>query len=274
MKWLIVNADDLGISDRRNQGILEAHRKGIVTSASLLPYGEAFAGALKILRATPSLDVGLHLNLSEGEPLVLGHKTLVGPDGRFWGKEEARRRAREGLFDPAEVEREAEAQIDLLRQARLTPSHVNGHQHIHIYGALPEAIARAASRHGVRCFRCPADTMIPPLAVLDQERLAQVEDYRRHALRAAEVYGRAKLRSTEHFGGVALSHHLTLENLMAVLKELPAGLSELMVHPGYADAEDGFSGPDRERELRALTDPRLKILLRQQGIELTSWAKL
>jgi len=273
MKWLIVNADDLGISERRNQGILEAHRKGIVTSASLLAYGPAYTGALKLVRATPSLDVGLHFNLSEGEPLVLGHKTLVAPGGKFWGKEESRRRAKDGLFDPREVEREAEAQIDLLKQARLNVSHINGHQHIHIYGALPEAISRAASRLGVRCFRCPVDTMVGPV-VMDPERMTQVEEYRRHALRAADVYGRVKMRSTEHFGGIALSHHMTLENFIAVIKDLPAGLSEIMVHPGYADAKDGFPGPDRERELRTLTDPRLKILLQQQQVQLTAWSKL
>src|SRR6185503_13398424 len=77
MKWLVVTADELGLSTKRNQGIVDAHCKGIVTSASMLAYGPAFREAVKIAKALPALDIGLHLNLSEGEPLVLGHKTLV-----------------------------------------------------------------------------------------------------------------------------------------------------------------------------------------------------
>jgi predicted glycoside hydrolase/deacetylase ChbG (UPF0249 family) len=273
MKWLIVNADDFGISERRNQGILEAHRKGIVTSASLLAYGAAFAGAVKMARATPSLDIGLHLNLSEGEPLVLGHRTLVGPDGRFFGKEEARRRARAGLFDPAEVEKETEAQIDQLRQAAIKVTHLDGHQHIHIFGNLPAAIARTAARLGVRCFRSPVDRMIPP-GLRDAKRQAEIEEYREWALKALPVYGQMRLRSTENFGGIALSGRLTLEHLILLLKGLPPGLTELMVHPGLADKTGGFSGPDRESELRILTDPRLKILLKREGIELTRFGNL
>src|SRR5687767_14262121 len=105
MKWLIVTADELGHSSKRNQGIIDAHCKGIVTSASMLAYGPAFREAVKIAKALPKLDIGLHLNLSEGEPLVLGHKTLVNPEGRFWGRQEARQRIKDGAFDLKEVEK-------------------------------------------------------------------------------------------------------------------------------------------------------------------------
>ncbi|RPH44738.1 MAG: ChbG/HpnK family deacetylase, partial [Planctomycetota bacterium] len=66
MRWLIVTADELGRSSKRNQGIVDAHCKGIVTSASMLAYGPAFREAVKIAKALPKLDIGLHLNLSEG----------------------------------------------------------------------------------------------------------------------------------------------------------------------------------------------------------------
>lgn len=273
MKWLIVNADDFGISSKRNAGIIEAHLKGIVTSASLMAYAPAFREAVKYAKACPTLDLGLHLNLSEGEPIVLGHKSLVGPDGKFWGKEEARRRAKENLFNLAEVERETEAQIDVLQRAGLKPSHLNGHQHIHVFGALPDPIARAAARRGLRCFRCPADKIRPPVEI-SPEKEARLEEYRVAAHRATEVYAGLKMRSTEHFAGIGLSGYLNLENLISALHQLPEGLSELMVHPGYADTPDGFSGPERETELRALTDPRVKSLLKQLKIGLTSFSKL
>ena len=273
MKWLIVNADDFGISSKRNAGIIEAHRKGIVTSASLMAYAPAFREALKYAKACPTLDLGVHLNLSDGEPVVLGHKTLVGPDGKFWGKQEARRRAREGLLNLGEVERETDAQIDVLQQAGLKVTHLNGHQHIHIFGALPDPISRAASKRGILHFRCPADKIRPPLEI-SAEKMTRLEEYRTAAHRATEIYAAMKMRCTEHFVGIGLSGYLTIANLVTAIKQLPEGLTELMTHPGYADTPDGFSGPEREVELQALTDPRIKLLLRRLQIELTHYGKL
>ena len=68
MKNLIVNADDLAWTEGVNRGIADAHRKGLVTSTSLLANGRAFASALVVARANPALGVGVHLNLSDGRP--------------------------------------------------------------------------------------------------------------------------------------------------------------------------------------------------------------
>ena len=258
MKRLIVNADDLGISARRNAGILEAHLRGIVTSSSLMARGPAGADALTRLKSAPGLDIGLHLNLSEGEPGLPGHKTLVDSSGRFLGKVEARRRAREGLFDPSEIERETASQIETLRAAGLAVSHLDGHQHLHLYGSVAEAVARTAARLDVRWIRLPADT----------------EEYRKLCPVAAGCFRQYGLASPDHFAGSALSGRLDFDSLIETIRGLHEGVTELMVHPGLADTADGFSGPDRERELAALSDPRLRSLLLQAGVELTSFAGL
>ena len=65
---LIVNADDFGISERINEGIVLAHRLGIVTGTSLMAVGRAFEQAVKWCRAFPSLDVGVHLTLVAESP--------------------------------------------------------------------------------------------------------------------------------------------------------------------------------------------------------------
>ena len=66
---LIVHADDFGLSEQVNEGIVEAHCKGIVTSTSLMATGAAFESAISLSRSTPTLDVGIHLTLTEEEPL-------------------------------------------------------------------------------------------------------------------------------------------------------------------------------------------------------------
>ena len=274
MKWLVVTADELGLSSARNQGIVDAHCKGIVTSASMLAYGPAFREAVKVAKGLPTLDIGIHLNLSEGEPLVLGHKTLVGPDGNFLGRPEARRRARESTFDLREIEREVDAQIETLMGAKIRITHLNSVDHLHIRGNLAQSIAIVAKKHGIRCFRCPADKIRPPSLRLDPERVKAVEEYHQSAVNAIGVYAQQRMRSTENFGGAALMGFLTPELMVEALRSLPEGLTELMVHPGRTPAESGFEGPDRETELQALTDARLKPLLKELKIGLTHFGKL
>lgn len=269
MKRLIINADDFGVSRKRNEGIVEAHLRGIVTSVSMLATGEAFEHAALLARNVPTMDVGLHLDLSDGSPLVKGHKTLVDKKGRFLGKPEARARA--AKFNPREVERETEAQIAKLLKEGIRVTHIDGHQHIHVYGALAEPIGRAAKEAGLRWIRLPIDRLTPD-APLPAERAAQIEEYREHALRARETFERFGLRSPDHFGGAALSGDLTVENMLAALSRIPAELTEIMVHPGFSDGPEGFSGPDRERELQTLTDPRIRLALERLGITLTSFA--
>src|SRR5206468_1999839 len=103
--------------------------------------------------------------------------------------------------------------------------------------------------HGLRCFRCPADRVRPPSLRLEPERQAAVDEYHQSAINAITVYAAQRMRSTENFGGAAISGFLTPELLLETLRTLPEGLTELMVHPGMKAAESGFEGPDREAEL-------------------------
>src|SRR5947208_2483392 len=64
-KYLIVNADDFGLSPETNRGIIEAHERGIVTSASLMVRGAAVEEAALYARALPTIGVGLHVDLCE-----------------------------------------------------------------------------------------------------------------------------------------------------------------------------------------------------------------
>lgn len=62
--FLIVRADDMGISQSTNQAVIESYRNGIVTSVEVLVPGPWFLDAVELLREHPDLDVGLHLTLT------------------------------------------------------------------------------------------------------------------------------------------------------------------------------------------------------------------
>jgi predicted glycoside hydrolase/deacetylase ChbG (UPF0249 family) len=68
MKWLIVTGDDFGMSPGINRGIVEAHRRGILTSASLMVRRPASEEAAALAREGRTLSLGLHLELNPGDP--------------------------------------------------------------------------------------------------------------------------------------------------------------------------------------------------------------
>src|SRR6266436_8521191 len=156
MKNLIVNADDLGWTDVVNRGIVEAFHHGIVTSASLLANGAAFAEAVEAACSAPALGVGLHLNLSDGPP-VADRETvtsLLNDDGEFASGPESLllRRVWRGLL-LAEVETEWDEQIQKVRDAGIAPTHLDGHKHVHMLPGLFEIALRLAKRHGIGAIR-------------------------------------------------------------------------------------------------------------------------
>lgn len=255
MKRLIVNADDLGVGRKRNEGILEAHQRGIVTATSMIVNGDAFGHAIDLLRQKPSLDVGLHLNLSEGAPVGEGYQTLVDTEGRFFGKEEARRKADEGAFDLKEIERETEAQWQRLVEQGIEPSHIDSHQHIHIYGKLFEPVVRVARNHGVRFVRLPDEP---------SDGTSRMEAYRHHVEKVKPAFPGG---GVDAFVGMTLTGCMSHERVLDLVEKLGEGVTELMVHPGYADRPDGFFGPDREKELHVLTDRTLRHQMEEAGVE-------
>lgn len=145
MKQLIFNADDFGYSRGANLAILDCHRLGILTSATIMAGMPGFEHAVEIAKATPTLGVGVHLTLTAGRPVLEGHKSLVLDDGEFPRLGHYKDKAT--VIDVDEVEREWEAQISRVLKAGITPTHLDSHHHIHSYKGLGELFVDLAKRH-------------------------------------------------------------------------------------------------------------------------------
>jgi predicted glycoside hydrolase/deacetylase ChbG (UPF0249 family) len=283
MRSLVVNADDLGADEARNEGIFEAIEAGVVTSASVLANGPALGDALSRIRALKKKDVsfGFHLNLSQGKPLGEGHRLIVGPDGCFPGKTAARELLlQQGNGDlEEEAAREMEAQFLRLRKAGLDIRHMDGHQHVHIFPAVAPATLRLAERHGIRWVRLPEEPPPSSAGRLRREEAAlreEAEMFSGLASRARVHFDESRVMRTDAFRGLYLKGRLSVELLEDVLKNLPGGLTELMVHPGRAAVDAGgpfsyFSTADRWAELKALMDTRFRDALVRQGVRLVSF---
>jgi hopanoid biosynthesis associated protein HpnK len=287
VKNLIVNADDLGWMEGVNRGIAEAHRNGIVTSASLLANGAAFAGGVALARENPRLSVGVHLNLSDGAPVArLGAvPSLVTDAGEFAGGPESLllKIAMRGLT-VEEVETEWEAQIRKVRDAGVTVTHLDGHKHVHMLPGLFEIALRLAKRHGIGAIRVSheASSLRTALSAGAQLRATvvlkqgvQARGLKLLARDAREKVERAGISTADYFCGIAQTGELTKEGVVRLLRSLPEGTTELMCHPGYVDealrATSTRLQGSREKEVEILTDPEVRNLVASQGIRLIDY---
>jgi predicted glycoside hydrolase/deacetylase ChbG (UPF0249 family) len=244
---LIVNADDFGFTPDVNLGILEAHRTGILTATTLMANGDAFDDAVRIARATATLDVGCHLVLIGGRSLLPPHAALPTSVPELL-RALAMRRLR--VYD------ELAAQVRKILAAGLHPTHLDTHKHTHLAPPVLDAVARISEEFEIRWVRRLFD--VPALGWLFQRVLT------RHGC-----------RTTDHFTGFRLTGRFGAAEL--VRRDLPDGLTEFMCHPGHCGQALRRAPTrlkeSRERELQALTAPETRQALRDCGVELIDYRR-
>jgi predicted glycoside hydrolase/deacetylase ChbG (UPF0249 family) len=239
LRRLILNADDFGLTPGVNRAVIELHRAGALTSATLMARAAATEEAIELARSTPSLGVGCHVVLVDGEPLR-SHSTLV--------------TARTGSFHPtltaflgpllsgripaSEIEAEAAAQIALLQSSGLKLTHIDTHKHIHMFPAVLRPVLRAAKAAGIHAVRNPFEPTWSRRASRGAGliRRAQVSLLRLLEPAFRRIVAEEGFTTTDGALGVLATGSLTTATLHALLDQLPAGSWELVTHPGYNDA--------------------------------------
>ncbi len=288
MKRLIVNADDFGVTRLVSQGILDAHQSGIVTSTSLMATGEAFDAAVEMSNRAPRLSVGVHLVLTQGVPVSPASDipTLVDPRSELmWPPGEFLRKLVTQRIRPQEVELELSRQIARVREAGITPTHLDGHKHVHILPEISDIVIRLARQFGMPCVRCPVETLppayfrwcvqTPQAGVLKQYFAASLcSPFAGHF--RSKLMG-SGLNYSEYFYGLSQTGFLNQETLETILRNLPVGTSELMCHPGYPDSLLAKTGTrllaQRKIECRALMSPEVRHLACSEGVQLISYSE-
>jgi len=271
-----VNADDLGLAASVNRGIVETMERGVVRSASLIVNLGAHEDAIGRIADTRSrgvdLGIGLHFDVVAGAPLT-ACPSLTDARGRFLPLATLALRAVAGRIDARDVERELEAQLDraesLLAAIGLRVTHVDSHRHAHCLPGVFDVVLRVADRRGIAHVRHPHESTrtlkASPLRLLASG-----------ALRLALT--RSPPTDDVEFTGIGLMASRRVErDLLQLLDVLPAGTTELMMHPGYDSPElaaiDAYRVP-RELELRALTSPSVRDRVRDLGMELTHFGAI
>ena len=265
----MVNADDFGFTPDVNQGIVEAHRGGILTATTLMANGAAFDDAVRLSRETPSLDIGCHLVLVGGHSLVSG-KAFPPTVGRLLAAV-ARRQIR--IYD------ELAAQVRRIAAAGIRPTHLDTHKHTHLAPPVLDAVARIGEEFGIRWVRRPFD--FPMNAAGGTTPLAtRLASGAMGLLRGRfqRVLTRHGCRTTDHFAGFQITGRLRTAELVQLLELVPEGTTELMCHPGRCGAALRQAPTrlkeSREEELEALMSAEARAALERNGIDLVNYEGL
>lgn len=275
--FLIVNADDFGCFDGVSRGIVETVKNGIVTATGVIANSPGLERQVGWLEGLAELDVGVHLNLTAGEPLCDPMRAqLERWNGRFPRKLALVSAVARGSITGAAVASEWRAQIERCHAMRLKPRFLNSHEHVHMLPALYHVasdLAREFDIPHVRCTRPEWRARHSPGSLTRNLSLAALV-----ALGCARGDGR--ILPAPIMLGLAESgrlNHGYLERRLATLRE--GGVYELMCHPGILDPDQRIERRimayhDWDTERKALCSAAVRELLRHHGIRLIGYRHL
>jgi predicted glycoside hydrolase/deacetylase ChbG (UPF0249 family) len=265
-KRLVVNADDFGFTADVNEGIIQAHREGILTAATLMANGEAFGDAVALVRQTPSLDIGCHLVLVGGRSLISGKELPETPAALL----SAIVRRHIAPY------RELRAQVERIVEAGIQPTHLDTHKHTHLVPPVLEAVARLGEEFGIGWVRRPFDfPMTAGHAAVPTVKRLITGILRLARPRFHRVLEAHHCRTTDHFAGFRITGRLRTPELVSLLGALPEGTTELMCHPGLCGEALRRAATrlkeSRQAELEALTAPEVRNAISRAGIQLVNY---
>ncbi|GLQ73486.1 chitin disaccharide deacetylase [Vibrio penaeicida] len=234
---VIFNADDFGLTHGVNQGIKDAHLKGVVNSTTLMVGMSADKEAVEMAKALPNLKVGIHLRFTAGKPLtnmpnLLGEDECFPVQPDFWSRRD---------FCADAVESEVRAQLRYFDELGLTLSHIDSHHHAHRHPQILPIVERIAAERGV-------------------------------PLREQSIDG-VRYQFTDKFFDDTVSMDALL-SLIATYKDR-CDVLEVMCHPARIDEHleqiSSYVIP-REKERTVLTDPQLTSSLKDMGVTVSDYS--
>jgi predicted glycoside hydrolase/deacetylase ChbG (UPF0249 family) len=243
---LIVNADDFGLTYGVNRAILELHQAGVLSSTTLMARAPATDKAIQIARATPSLGVGSHIVLVDGDPMLSPTQLPTLANSRTSQLHPTLNAFLQGVLTgkirAQEIEIEARAQIQFLQSRGVSLTHIDTHKHTHMFPRVLRPVLRAARSCGILAIRNPFEpawsinaTPAAPFHRRTQVRLLRLLASTFHRIVAEEGFV-----TTSGALGVLATGTLDAPTITSLLKAIPTNkpnsIYELVTHPAYNDA--------------------------------------
>ena len=275
MKRLIVTGDDFGLSLEVNRGIEQAHQAGILTTASLIVGAPCTSDAIKRARRLPNLNVGLHIVVVRGTPVLApGQLTAITNNrGRFIDNLfEAGVRFHFSPRAAGQLLAEIRSQFEAFKRSGLELDHVNAHHHMHVHPTVLGAIVAIGKEHNLKAVRLPLEPSLTVRPARLQQLIETVclEPWLRRMsmqLRQAEIF------TNDFLFGRRDYPNMSRANVMSLLSQLPHGTTEMCFHPTmkYIGNSGGYYANE---DLKTLISNDIAQALIRLGVEQTSFAAL
>ncbi len=287
MKYVIINADDFGLSNNINEAVMQSFKVGILKSTSLLINAKRSLEAIELTKNTPELDIGIHLCLVQGRPISKKRDipTLLDNDGYFfknhlsfliklWGNK----------IDLAEVEREFNAQITKAIDYNLNITHLDTHQHIHIHPEILKIVVKLAKKFRIPWVRYPVEipySVKETLSIFNNLRnlwkLIFINTYKR---RIEYILDKNDIMHSNYIMGMYNSGIMTHMKFNRMLSLVENGTTEIIFHPsikneGFSDEfPGGFKDFNWEEEFKVLSNLIFKDVAISKHIKFVSFKDL
>jgi hopanoid biosynthesis associated protein HpnK len=283
VKKLIVTADDFGLSLAVNEAIEEAHRRGVLSTASLMVGARAVRDAVDRAGRLPSLRVGLHLVLVNGAPISPPQAIpdLVDRRGQF--SPHLFRAGINFFFSPGvrkQLEKEIRAQFQAFRSTGLSLDHVNCHNHMHLHPTIGGLILKVGQEFGLKAVRYPYEPVLPSWRAsqngFGRKWVSWLFLWPWLALLRNQLK-RARVRSNQFVFGMNDSGNMNLDLVLGFVKNLPPGVTEIYFHPSSRhdpELERAVKNYRYQEEFATLTSPALRQALLASDIQCISFGDL
>jgi len=270
---LIIHADDGGLCHSVNRAIIDALKVEIVTSTSLMAPCPAFDEIADYFSNNPQYDVGVHFTLTCGYtykpwgPVAGKDKvpSLVNAGGYFWSTvEQVLANA-----DPDDIATELRAQVERFLQSGIKPTHLDSHRGILFQNFdLLEIYIKLGMEYKIPPLLLkPNETTLMSAEKqgikIDQEKIGRLMEMGLLLLDQLYMIDENDLSFNEREN----QYHQTI-------KQIPPGVRQLIIHPGYDDPELNRltgNGKYRNNDLTIFTDSRIKNLITEENINLINW---
>jgi len=281
MKQLIINADDFGLHETVNLGIMEGFFAGCITSTTIMASGNAFDHAVSLAMDNKQLGVGVHLTLIGEKPVCKPEEitTLVDSTGHLSpGYPQFLLRYILGNIKLDHIRRELTAQVQKVVDSGISITHLDSHQHLHIVPGILNITIEIAQAFGIKAIRIPAEPYFfiggYPCTAMRIVARAGLTFLARLACKKIKKH---QLVMPNHFFGMLAGGNMQEEFLGAIIESLPEGITEIMMHPGINNEilnktyHWNYHG---QEELAAVTSDKIRQSLATRNIKLISFGDL
>jgi len=244
---VVVTADDFGRSDSICHAVELAFREGLVTDASLMVNASSRDLGLEIARRNPGLGIGVHLAFQDVEPLT--NSKFVASLRQLSHSAIFLRLLFAGSSKIGEVRAEMEAQVKWLVDQGIRPSHINGHNHVHIHPRIRRTVSQLAIKYDIPWKRTPHERNFENVGVARRVQQIALSFF---CLLTAFVTDH-NINIPNQFFGFAVSGQMKLEHLAKYLAKATSGITEIICHIGLLDDAPSIDGYLWSSELQTVT---------------------